>query len=215
MNLALTVHLFFLLSLLLPALLVVTERKKFKPNYRPFGFFILTSFIIELVKFMLPELADAIRLNAGVQNLMEALFLCSIGKAWGFFGDGKKSYYMVMAMLLLLWILLNFIVPYPGWFTVLYSVATVLMAIQLLIREILTTREPLSRNTIFLACMAFIIGYSFSGLLAIFMSTGQYSNPVILEKTYLLSMSIVILTNIIYLKSVVCIPRKIAFLSPW
>lgn len=211
----LTLFLFITLMVLhfITALLVWQVWKKAAPTWRPMLLFFVISFVLEFSDSFIPS-SGAI---AGVktqllQSLAAVLLILRQARIWKVFERRPYWYIIVMGFMLAVW-LFEYLFFSPqsmggSYFLVVSSFGITLLAIEMMNRNLPQSQVQFWRNPVFLFCAGLIFQFTLLGLLELFGATLKGSSQSVLYKTYYFYSSISILIQLLYIRSVLCIPAK-------
>lgn len=181
-------------------------------TFRPMLLFFLFNFILEAVNAVLPGQK---LLNIHIQDLQTLIAVLVIlwqAREWHVFNKRpflfKTSYILVITC----WLLERYF-SYtgpgnPSWFSICSYFSITLMAIEILNRNMPQSRIPFLKNPVFLFCVGLIFSFTFWGLLDLFSATLLRSNQTELQYAFYFYIIPAILTQLIFIRSVLCIPAK-------
>ncbi len=207
-----TVHYIYLATLFIAALLALLKFKKVTPEYHPILIFLCAVFLFDVTYtiFIKNSISTTTLLN--IQSLLEAFLICWQAKRWHVFDRKPYMYRGVLSMLLSLWALEILVIQDSwdliSWFKVFYSFTITLIAIEILNRTMIAERGPILRNAKAVFSIALIFFYALTGLIEIVMIIGQYASIKMIETITYFYLSLSIITNFIYIRAVLCIPRN-------
>lgn len=209
----LTIILFGVLIILelITMLLIGPAWKKSGKTFQPMLLFLLVNIVLEIVQSFLPEPAPGVIRIPDLQSLISALLITWQARRWLVF-KRPMFYWAVNIVFFLCWAAeILFLERQPGsgsLFLIISSFGITLMAIEMLNRNLPQSRVPFHSNPVFLFSTGLIFYFTLVGLLEVFtytLSKGSASN---LFKTYYFYSSNSILVQLLYIRSVLCIPAK-------
>jgi hypothetical protein len=204
-------HMFYLLTLLILAILAFIIYRKTANDYRPMLFYVVTLFVFETLEFILGYSGTILKYVISLQFLLEALLIVWQAKVLGIFNKRKNLYFWLMYGLLGFAIPVGFSSDGPGisvsFFRVLSCLAIILIAIEMLNRQLFSRKPNLLKNPVFLFSFAFIFYYLYNCLLEIFTIIGVDTGKDTLVALYYVGIMFAVITNFIYLRSLLCIPK--------
>jgi hypothetical protein len=204
----------YFVTLSLTALQGVRVFSRISTAFRPMILFIWALLIQSLVIAFLP-------IDNVVVDLLGAfidLFLIGwLAKEWQIFQGHPLLAWILMICMVGLFFLEAVLRPTGPvnilWFDVATYFLIALLAIELMNRRLINSRQSLLQDPVFLFSIALLFYNVFSGLLDVFMLIGQYSGPGMVFKAFYFSMILGIFTHIIYLRSFLCIQPKTNYSS--
>jgi len=208
----------FSMTVAFPALVGLSRMHKIERSYYPFLIYIFVSVLNELlVWFVLPpDSRDARTLDWQLFNLFEAVVLVTQFYYWRVFSRFKSSYTVLIAVLVCGWILENLIFSNIYQFNPVYPIAKpfilVLLSVQTINHIIVNqNRSPLSRNAMFIICVALVIYFIYNIFVYTLQAKGiSKTNKVLMGKVFEIMVYINAFTNILFGIAACFIPEKIS-----
>jgi hypothetical protein len=203
----------FLAALLITAIISFSGIKKADPDYKPMMLFCIFSFVFETLIFVFAYQSTITKILINMQYLMGTFLIFWQARKWKLF-QKMSSFKLILLFMLAVWLIELFITKQSTkkdipLFTLIYALIIVLIAIELIKRQISFEPGALLKNPIVLFSMGLVFYYTFSLVLDVFMITGQYSDQGVLQIVYMISVALGLITNFIYLKAVLCTPKII------
>ena len=207
-------YLIYLGTLLLPALIGLLIRKRIDPKFIPLVVFFWLVLVWEVLPVFLSETSFLSILFVNTQNLLESLALIWIAQRWKLFEKKPATYMALTVLVILLWSADKFINGLNenfSWANVILSVLNAGLAALFLSRTLYTSSLPFTRNPVYL----FAAGLLFHFLLAAMMEGGvlivRPTGPWMAESLFYAGLCIGIISNLIYLKTILCISKTARF----
>jgi hypothetical protein len=205
------VHVVILLAL---GLLSLTRYSRIIPEYRPMIIFILVIVAGDLIQSftaLQPVLGQAV---VGVSHLLEVSVVAWQAKRWGMFDRKPKLFPVLLGGFLVCWLLEMVTGPLTSrisWCRILFSFTIVAMAIRMLTGILIARPDQLARNSAFLFSIGLMFSYAFLGMWESVMILVEDPSRELLEMMFYCSVVMLTITNLIYLKAIVCLPAKPKF----
>ncbi|MBI5373733.1 MAG: hypothetical protein HZA79_17035 [Sphingobacteriales bacterium] len=212
MKLALILFSAFLLLQAATVLYVIPAWKRAAVSFRPMLIFMVVYFILELVQAFVPGKPFVRVSTTNVQYLTSLLLVIWQAKQWHVFDRRPRLFRAWLLTAIGCWIPeLYFIDPgeiHVTWYFTTCALMITLMAIEMLNSNITRTRVPFFKNPVFLFCTGLIFSFTLWGVMDLFTISLLNSNQANLVQSYYLYISLGILTQVLFLRSVWCIPAK-------
>lgn len=212
MTLTISLFIAFILLHFITAVLVWQVWKKAAKSWRPMLIFFVVNFVLECIDAFLPDNLFVYVKTQQLQALASVLLILWQAKVWQVFDRRPFFFKLFFALLVIGWIFewLFFIRQSAGSsiFLVISSFSITLLAIEMMNRNLPQSQRPFWKNPVFLFCTGLIFHFTLLGLLELFGGTLKDSGQSILYKTYYFYSSISILIQLLYIRSVLCIPAK-------
>jgi hypothetical protein len=180
-------------------------------EYRPMLIFIWLVAGLELLR-TLDESSGIVNTVDDVHYLAEVLLVAWIMKRWQVFQNRSRLFYILILFILGCFAFEKLVTgPVNGWSwcRILFSLLIALMGIELMSRTLLSAPESLSRHTVYIFSRALIFYYLLLAIAeaVLLILKDPPTSEVILVYFYF-GMALSSLTFLLYLKSVVCTPKK-------
>ena len=205
----------FSLSILVAAIIGVIRFKKIDPAYYPFIICTWIASINEIAGIFITSRGQPTVINNNIYVLIESLLITWQFERWSLFSQHKKTFFLLMAGLLLTWITDSFLISginqISFYFRLLYSFAIVLMAITVNNNLIFTFKKKLIRSPEFLICTGFILYFTYKILIETFWLYGLNNSKNFRINVYLLLTWINLFVNLIYAIALLWIPKKLRY----
>ena len=210
-------RIFFNYSIIIAAIIAIFRFKTIMADYYPFIFFIWLGLFNEILSLLLIYNYQSNTVNSNIYVLMEYLVLL-----WQFYkwSDGSsKRYYWLAAFGITVWITDNFILntisDNNSIFRVFYSFIIIFFSIDKVNNLLIFEYGNLLKHPMFITCITFIFYYGFKAFVESFNMVHLGLNPVILKDLWIILYFVNGTANLLYAIAVLCIPKKIKFISPW
>jgi len=204
-------------SIIIAAIIAIFRFKTIMADYYPFIFFIWLGLFNEILSLLLIYNYQSNTVNSNIYVLMEYLVLL-----WQFYkwSDGSsKRYYWLAAFGITVWITDNFILntisDNNSIFRVFYSFIIIFFSIDKVNNLLIFEYGNLLKHPMFITCITFIFYYGFKAFVESFNMVHLGLNPVILKDLWIILYFVNGTANLLYAIAVLCIPKKIKFISPW
>jgi hypothetical protein len=146
--------------------------------------------------------------------ISSVLLVCQFNN-WQLFGSNKQIYKWFIGALTLFWLWENFvhgtIFQFGPYYRISYSFMIVLMAIHMINLLVLQKEIAISKNYVFLICIAFVLFFSTKILVEIFYLYGLNGSKNFRKLVYDIISYVNLLTNILYAIAILWIPKKRTF----
>lgn len=186
------------------------------PNYRPMLIFIWIMLWFQLTQtfFPKPNLIKAIFFHA--EPLLEFITLGWLAKRCGIFEKRAWYFPVMLALVTALWIAQELLLHLEdtmmnSWFHVGTGLVSAILCVQIMAKEMTSPLAAPFRNARFMFSFALIIYYTLTALLEIFIVVGPDITFEMTMNMIIYYIVIGIITGIILLKSLTCIPAKTAY----
>lgn len=193
-------------------------REKVAKDWQPMLMFFGISFIIGLSGSFLYSGPGIHGIKSELlQSLAAALLILRQARIWKVF-EGRLYLNFILLCLIIALFIIEVIFPEllavrSSVFMVFSSFTITLLAIEMMNRNLPQSRVPFWRNPVFLFCAGLIFQYTLLGLIELFAGTLRESIPAVLTKTYYFYAGISIFVQLLYIRSVICIPAKDKYYS--
>lgn len=205
------VNFLFSQSILLPLLIGLIRIRKIQSNYHPFLALIIVGTLSELASFISIRLFKTNAVVSNIYSLVECMLILYQFYRWRFYTKPRRWYWVIPALILLIWITENLVFMYITRFGPVFRISYAFVIVMLSINEInyLITHEnrQLFRNASFLICIGFIIFFLYQLLFegALFIAV---SEPAIYRRIFSLQVYVNVFVNVIYAAAMLLIPVK-------
>ncbi|MBI3137894.1 MAG: hypothetical protein HYZ15_04850 [Sphingobacteriales bacterium] len=213
MTLTLFLFISFIVLHFITAILVWQVWEKAAASWRPMLLFFVANFILEVIDAFVPVNTVFVFVKTGLlQALAAVLLILWQARVWKVFERRPFWYFIIFGVLLALWLFESLFFTHPStggsYFIVISSFCTTLLAIEMMNRNLPESQQVFWRNPVFLYCAGLIFHYTLLGLLELFGGYLKDSGQPALYKTYFFYSSISIFVQLLYIRSVLCIPAK-------
>lgn len=212
MTLSILLFIVFLLLHFITVVLAWQVWKRAAKSWRPMLLFLLVNFMLEFTDSFAPDLPFRYVRTQQVQGLVSVLLILWQARKWKVFDRQSVLFYLLGGLILAAWVfewLFFAAQPLNGSpFLVISSFSITLLAIEMMNRNLPQSPLPSLRNPVFLFCAGLIFHFTLLGLLELFGGSLKGSSQSTLYKTYYFYSSLCILIQLLYIRSVLCIPAK-------
>ena len=193
--------------------------KHIGPAFHPFIYCVWIGAVNEIISITTKQTGIQVDVNNNIYVLLEALLLLGQLKIWGALGHRHHYWLLLLASVITIWIMENFVFSTiyhtNAWFRLYYSILIVLMAIQVNNLLIISERNRLLRNPVFLVCCGFIIYFTFKILVEICWLYGLAFSSSYQVNIYSIIIWVNLIANLIYALAILWMPAKQRFLLPY
>lgn len=185
--------------------------KKSGPEYHPMLLFMVAGFALSVNQYFNPGKIFGIVNNTDLQILMSAVFVTWQARRWQVF-KRPLMYWSVIALFILSWaaglLFMDQLKGNSSLFLIISSLGITLMAIEMINRNLPQSRIPFHRNPVFLFSAGLLFYYTLVSLLELFAFSFAQPSPASLYKTYNIDGIIRLFVQLLFIRSVLCIPAK-------
>jgi len=204
-------------SIVIAAIIAIFRFKSIMADYYPFIFFIWLGLFNEILSLLLIYNYESNTVNSNLYVLVEYLLLLWQFYKWS--DNGSKRYYWLAGIGIAVWIADNFIINTifhnNSVFRVFYSFIIIFFSIDKVNNLLVFEYSNLLKHPVFITCIAFTFYYGFKAFVESFNMVHLGLNPVILKDLWIILYFVNGTANLLYAIAVLCIPKKIKFISPW
>lgn len=202
-------------SVLIPLVTGLFRIKRVDRAHYPFLIYLTLGFCNEFLSFYLIRKGHSNAINSNVYFLLAGFLITYQFKRWQLFKSVTNLYFFILLLLLFTWLIDTFIWGsikiFASHYIVIYSFIIVLMSINMINQVMVTAKQSILKNLVFIVCAGFIL---------------FFTNAVIMESAYIYSlkfssqiqaiifrvMSLILLfTNLLYTVAFLWMPRKRRF----
>jgi len=200
--------------ILLQLITIVLLRPAWKKSgavYQPILLFMLAGLTLTVNQVFGSGKIFGIHINADLHTLMAALFVTWQARRWQVF-ERPVVYWTVISLFIVSWAAgWIFMEKYNGnssLFLIISSFGITLMAIEMINRNLPQSRVPFHRNTIFLFSVGLLFYYTLLSLVELYSFSFSLSSPGSPFNTHYFDGTIRIFVQLLFIRSVLCIPAK-------
>jgi hypothetical protein len=202
----------FSLSVGIGAVIGWVRVKKTDPAFLPFLILIWLGFTNEILSIILMKAGYSNAVYYNIFSLLEALIVNWQFRRWGLYGNNKRMYYIVQFLFVAGWVTeiltKGSIHTFNSYFIICYSTIIVILAINIVNKEMFKEPSSLLMNPVFLVCLGLIMYLTYTILVEIFWVYGLNSTKVFRVRIYEIFAYINLLTNLIFAFAILWIPMK-------
>ena len=199
-------------SVLLPATAAFIRHKKVEREYTPFHFLLGAMALQEVLTLPVVLLGYAQAMITNTFMLAEVLLLLWQFQRWQLFERQQVLYRSLLAGITAFWIGTTFFLPlhwgFNSPFIFFGSLLILVLATNMMSRQIIRCNGALLRNSIFLICAALLFFFTYLALVEIFWAFSLDKSRAFQERIYTILSFVNLITNLIYLDAVLCLPTK-------
>jgi hypothetical protein len=199
----------------IPAIVAIAKWKKIPPSYYPFIWFIWLTVLGEISATITAQVYKNNAVPSNIYILLAGIFLLLQFNNWSLFKQHKKMFYFLLALFIAVWcwefLYFTNLWHYSSYYRIIFNFIIVLLSIHTINLIINSTPTKLSKNGVFLICIAFIILYTIKIILEIIFALGSYTNNVFMNHIYDKILYLFIPINILYAIAIKFIPQKSTF----
>lgn len=202
----------FSLSVLFPAVAGIFRFKNSDASYRPFLIYIFISLLNELLVglYLVNSPRNVRTLDWQIFNLFEWLILLIQFYCWDTFKRYGYLFQVLLVVSLAGWILENFIYSdiyaFNPVFLISYSFVLVLLSINTINYTFAQHNQLLSRNGLFIICVAFVIFFTYTIVVFTFLAMDTRYDKELMQGIFNIRVYINAFTNILYAIGIYFIP---------
>lgn len=205
-------------TIVIPALIGLVKFKKMDRSFLPFILLIWISVVNEIVSLITINLFHSNTINYNIHILVKALLITWQFNKWKLFERAPKLYRYLLIGLLATWIIevmfISSIIVFASYFIILHSFIIVLMSINILNKLIVKEQDNLLKNSVFLICIGFVILFTFSALIEIFMIYGINESGTFMINVYAILAYTNLFVNLLFAVAILWVPKRQIFLTP-
>jgi hypothetical protein len=209
------VALIFAFSIAVPAILGVFKFPGANPDYLPFFCYLWLGLLNEILSTAMNYAGESNAINSNIYVLIESLLILWLFRRLKLFRTYNIFYAMVF-LYFAVWVTENLLVSkitiFNSYFRIVYSFATVLMSIQVVNQLIVRQQKSVTRDSVFIISIGFIIYYTYKILVEVFWVYGLNKNPDFQTNVYNILNVINLICNLIYALAIIWVPRKKEFI---
>ncbi len=199
----------------IPAIVAITKWKKIPPSYYPFIWFIWLTVLREISVTITAHIYRNNAVPANIYILLMSIFLLLQFNNWSLFKQHKKMFHILMALFIAVWcwefLYFTNLWHHSSYYRIIFSFILVLLSIHTINLIINSTPTKLTKNSIFLICIAFIMLFTIKTILEIIFQLGLNTNNVFISFIYQKISYLTIPINILYAIAIKFIPQKSTF----
>lgn len=156
--------------------------------------------------------------NFNLFQLAESLLILWQFRQWQLF-EKRGSHALFTGVFLAVYLADNFFLTgfhnFNSYFRIFYSFCIVLLSVRMLNYVLVTERDSLLKNPVFLICSAFVLFFTFATLTEVFWMYGTYLNKEFRTNLYKIVIWNNMFCNLIYALAVLWMPKRQAFSLPY
>jgi hypothetical protein len=199
----------------IPAIVAIAKWKKIPPSYYPFIWFIWLTVLGEISATITAQVYKNNAVPSNIYILLAGIFLLLQFNNWSLFKQHKKLLYFLMALFVAVWcwefLYFTNLWHHSSYYRIMFSFILVLLSIHTINLVINATPLKLTKNSIFIICIAFIILYTIKTILEIIFQLGLNTNNVFISLIYKNLLYLTLPINILYAIAIKFIPQKSTF----
>lgn len=210
-----TLIVIFSFSILLAGIIGLIRFSKIRDIYYPFIYLVWIAGINEVLSYLLVTNGKQNIINSNLYGLAEACLLMWFFYNLNILKKNKTSYFALLAVFFVAWIVENFFVnsfgsSFSSFFIVLYSFPCVLFSISA-INHIIITERDVVRHPAFLICIAIVIFFTYRILVEVFWFYGLDASKDFRMNVYDILIWINFLCNLIYALAILWMRKRQEF----
>ena len=199
-------------SLLIPGIISIFRIKSIGESYYPFIVFILLGCINEALGIFLAINGYHTIVNNNIYVLLASLSLIQFFVSNQLFKQSKMVHITLLSLCLILWLLETFVLrsirDISSYFRIFYSFLIVLLSISTINKILVTEKDDILRNPLFLICICFVSYYTLKLIIESFLLYGIHYSNLVLNNIYNILIYVNLIINLIYALALLWIPRK-------
>lgn len=217
MTTALILFIVFMVLQAATVLLLVPAWKRVAGVYRPMLLFLLLNFVLDLAELLIPGKPFVLISTSNIQYLGALLLIIWQARLWKVFTNRPWLFWFWLLASLLCWGIETFVTNpgenQPSWYYTTTSLIIALMAIEMINSNLFKSRIPFFSNPVFLFSTGLVFSYALWGLMDLFTVSLLHTNQADLLPTYYLYISLNIVTQLLFIRAVWCLPSKENYVS--
>jgi hypothetical protein len=186
--------------------------KKVDSRYHPIIWLMWIALINETINYFFLRSGTPNSVNSNIYSLVESGLITLFFRRVGLFDKWKPLAYVFAGLFISVWIADNFIISsihqFNSYFTIVVSFSYVLMSVTMINRLIVSQVKTLTRNSVFLISIGFVVFYTYAVLVEIFWIYGLHSSNDFLRNLYRIMILINLAVNLIYALAIIWMPGK-------
>jgi|SRR5436190_2707574 len=202
----------FSLSVGIGAVIGWVRVKKTDPAFLPFLILIWLGFTNEVLSIILMKAGYSNAVYYNIFSLLEAIIINWQFRRWGLYRNNNRLYLIIQSLFLVGWITeiltKGSINSFNSYFIICYSTIIVILAINIVNKEMFKEPSSLLLNPVFLVCLGLILYLTYTILVEIFWVYGLNRTKVFRVRIYEIFAYINLLTNLIFAFAILWIPMK-------
>lgn len=199
-------------AIVIPVLFGLIKLRRIDRDYLPLLIFLFLGLLAELVSTYQINRGGSNAIVSNIYVLFESLLIVWQFNKWGLFARAKGLFPFFETFFTAFWLFENFYLSsidvFSSYFRVVYSFAIVLMSIHTINIVILNENKSILLNPSFLACIAFILYFTYKVLVEIFWLYGLNGSDQFRGHIYNIMAYVNLLANLIYAFAILWVPRK-------
>jgi hypothetical protein len=205
-------------SILIAAGIGIWRYHKITSDDRPFYFIVWLAFINEILNDIFAHIFGSSVINCNIYVLLEALLFCWLFFKWGVGFKSRTVFIYLQLSIVIFWIwdslIYNRITDFSSFFRIFSSFILVFLAIDQIIRLIVTERSNLLKNSRFLISVGVVIFFSYRALYEVFYLNKSFSNTFY-HRINMIMYGVNFLVNIIFAFAALWVPTRQKFTLPF
>lgn len=199
-------------SVLLPATAAFIRHSKVERIYAPFHFLLGTMVLQEAITLTVVLLHYSHAMITNSFMLVKVWLLLWQFHRWQLFDSRPPIYPALIGGISLFWMgstfFLDLHLGFNSPFIFCSSLLILVLTTNLMSRQIIRCNGPLLRNAIFLVCTALLFFFTYLALVEIFWAFGLDKSRAFQVRIYTILSFVNLITNLVYLGAVLCLPTK-------
>ena len=199
-------------SIVIASIIGLIRFNKVLPSYQPFIILLFLGLINHTLSVIFNETIKNNALNSNVYVLLESLLYLFLFKNWGAFIKKNTLFYSLFIFLTGLWIYDNLIWHSPhitnSLFRIVSSFILIFLSIGQLNKLIITAKNNLFYNSIFLICCGIIIYFSYKAIIEVFFFIQLEASQQFYIHIWVILVFVNLFVNLIFAWAVLWIPKK-------
>jgi hypothetical protein len=198
-------------TIAIPVLISLAKFRYVKKKFLPFFLFLLLGLLTELVSTVLINMGHSNAAVTNIYTLAEIVLLTTQFNKWQLFRS-RTLFVGFQVGFSLFWFIENLLLSsldeFNSYSVVAFSLALVFFSITLTNRLLVNENKTLLSHPVFLACIAFIVYFTYCALVEIFWIYGLDRSASFRTNVYNIMAFVNLFANILYGLVLIWIPRK-------
>jgi hypothetical protein len=202
-------------SILLPIIAGLVRLRRIDKSYQPFLLLLVIGFLVEIISLISIRLTKENTIPVNIYTLVEWTLLAWQFHVWGFLRQKKKTFYALLGLGALIWIVVNIVFgkihEFSPYFRFFYYFVIVLLSVNEINFMITHYNRNLFRNPRFLICIGLIIYFVYMIVYYWAFEISKLGKSEISISIMVLVAYVNVLANIIYAIAFLLIPAPQKF----
>jgi hypothetical protein len=186
--------------------------RKTERDYLPFIWLLTLGCINEFISLALALNRQPSHVNSSIYKLVESLLINYQFYRWGLYKKSKPHFYLFQGIFFILWlcehIFFDNLTAFTPYFTIASALILVVLSTAQINQMVFIGNLPLRKHPVFLICSGFIIYFTFSVLVEMFMVLGISRTVEYRVNVFSILVYVGFLVNLLFIVASLCLPLK-------